>query len=256
MRINVILSPANYEELYFTGKTTVAVDVLRASSTIVTALMNGAKEIIPVGSVEFAMKASSSMFGGQTLLGGERNTKKIDGFNLGNSPFEYSREMIEGKAIILFTTNGSRAIVRAKFSDHLFIGSFLNLEAIAKHLIQHDNSFEILCAGRNNAFSLEDTVFAGKLITEIMNLKEDVELSDSARAAVSLAKSLGKNLKKMMLESEHGKILVENGFAEDVAYCSKLNSTDVVPCFNSGTIRVLDNSKNENADDGQHNNGT
>ncbi len=256
MRINVILSPANYDELYFTGKTTVAIDVLRASSTIVTALMNGAKEIIPVGSVEFAMKASSSMFGGQTLLGGERNTKKIDGFNLGNSPSEYSREMIEGKAIILFTTNGSKAIVRAKFSEQLFIASFLNLEAIAKHLVAHNQPVEVLCAGRNNAFSLEDTVLAGKLITEIMNLKEDVELSDSARASVSLAKSLGKNLKKMMLESEHGKILVENGFAADIAYCSKLNITDIVPVFNGGTVKIFSVAKGESDSENNSNNGT
>ena len=97
MKLNVFLSPVIVDELYFTGKTTVVIDVLRATSTIATAINNGAKEVVPVASVEFAVKVSGGMFGGQTLLGGERNTKKIEGFALGNSPFEYAKEVIEGK---------------------------------------------------------------------------------------------------------------------------------------------------------------
>ena len=87
MKLNVFLSPVIVDELYFTGKTTVVIDVLRATSTIATAINNGAKEVVPVASVEFAVKVSGGMFGGLTLLGGERNTKKIEGFALGNSPF-------------------------------------------------------------------------------------------------------------------------------------------------------------------------
>ena len=113
MKIRTLLSPLNVEELYFTKKTTVVIDVLRATTTIVTALHNGAKEIIPVSSIEFAMKISG---GGQMLLGGERNAEKIDGFTFGNSPLEYTEEAVKGKSIILFTTNGSKALVRAKFS--------------------------------------------------------------------------------------------------------------------------------------------
>ena len=90
MKINVLFSPVGPDELSFTGKTTVVIDVLRASSTIVAALSNGAREVVPVATVEFAVKVSGGMFGGQTLLGGERNTKKIEGFALGNSPLELS----------------------------------------------------------------------------------------------------------------------------------------------------------------------
>lgn len=245
MKINVIISPPNVDELYFTGKTTVIIDVLRATTTITTALINGAKEIVPVSSVEFAMKASGSMFGGQTLLGGERNTKKIDGFNLGNSPFEYKSETISGKSIILFTSNGSKAIVKSKFSEHSIICSFHNLSAVAKYLVELNKNVEILCSGRNGVFSLEDTICAGKLVTEIASLKEGIELTDSSLAALTLAKSLGKNLKKMLMESEHGKILVENGFEEDIKYCSKLNSTDVIPVFSNNVIKILHITKSE-----------
>ena len=95
---------------------------------------NGAKEIIPVASVEFAVKVSGGMFGGLTLLGGERNTKKIEGFALGNSPLEYSAKLVKDKSIILYTTNGTKAVVKAKFSKNLYICSFLNLSAVAEHI--------------------------------------------------------------------------------------------------------------------------
>ena len=100
MKLDVLFSPVQADELFFTGKTTVVIDVLRASSTIITALTNGAKEIVPVGTVEFAVKVSGGIFGGQTLLGGERNTKKIEGFALGNSPSEYTTEIVYGKSIV------------------------------------------------------------------------------------------------------------------------------------------------------------
>lgn len=246
MKINVILSPSNVDELYFTGKTTVIVDVLRATTTILNALQNGAKEIVPVGSVEFAMKASGSMFGGQTLLGGERNTKIIDGFNLGNSPLEYTPETISGKSIIFYTTNGSRAIVKAKFSEHAIICSLLNLTAVANYLNELNNNVEILCSGRNGVFSLEDTICAGKLISELTSLNENIELTDSSRAAIALAKAFGKNLKKMLRESEHGKILIENGFEEDIKFCSKLNTTSILPIFSANVIKLYQPAKIEN----------
>ncbi len=246
MKINVLLSPVVTDELSFTGKTTVVIDVLRASSTIVTALSNGAREVVPVATVEFAVKVSGGMFGGQTLLGGERNTKKIEGFALGNSPLEYSPEIVTGKTIILYTTNGSKAIVKAKFSENLFVCSFMNLEILSKHLVKLDKDFEILCSGRNNYYSMEDTICAGKLITEIQKLNERVELSDAAKASVSLNKSFGKNLLKMLEESEHGKILLENGFEDDLKFCSKINTYNIIPYFSANVLKVLPDSQNGN----------
>ena len=172
MRANVLLSPVIADELYFTGKNVIVIDVLRASTTIITALQNGAKEIIPVATVEFGVKISGGMFGGQTLLGGERNTKKVEGFALGNSPLEYSSEIVSGKTIILYTTNGSKAIVKAKFATNLFICSYLNLNTVAEQVVKSGEDFDVLCAGKSNTFSLEDSVCAGRLIQEIMNRRE------------------------------------------------------------------------------------
>lgn len=239
MKINVHLTPAIVDELWFSGKTTVVIDVLRATSTIVTALNNGAKEVIPVASVEFAVKVSGGMFGGLTLIGGERNTKKIEGFALGNSPFEYTPKIVNGKSIILYTTNGTKAIVKAKFSKHLFICSFLNLTPIAKKIVEMKHDVEIVCAGRNNSFSLEDSYCSGKLITEICKLTEETQLNDTSKASVALSKSFGKSLSKMLGETEHGKLLIENGFEEDIKYCSKINTIEKIPHFTGNVIKLL-----------------
>jgi 2-phosphosulfolactate phosphatase len=239
MKVNVLLTPSNLDELSFSGKTTVIIDVLRATSTIVSALNNGAKEIIPVASVEFAVKVSGGMFGGLTLLGGERNTKKIEGFALGNSPLEYSPRLVKNKSIILYTTNGTKAVVKAKFSKNLYICSFLNLSAVAEHLNLMNMDFEILCAGRSNSFSLEDTICAGKLISEILKSKKDLELSDTAKASVALNKAMGKNLLNMLSDSEHGRLLLENGFEDDIKFCSKLNTINAIPYFSGNVVKLL-----------------
>lgn len=239
MKINVLFSPLNADELYFTNKTTVVIDVLRATSVITQAMKNKAKEIIPVATVEFAVKVSGGMFGGQTLLGGERNTKKIEGFALGNSPFEYVKKIVEGKSIVFYTTNGTKAIVRAKFSENLIICSFLNISAVAKYLVKLGNSVEILCSGRNNLFSLEDSVCAGRLAKEISALNNDLVLNDSTQAAMSLDDKFGSDLVSMMKSCEHGKILLDNGFEKDIEFCAKINSTDIIPVFRNGTIKPL-----------------
>lgn len=252
MKINVLLSPLNVDELYFTGKTTVVIDVLRASTVITTALNNGAKEIIPVNTVEFGMKISGNAFGGHTVIGGERNTKKIDGFNIGNSPLEYNSETIGGKSIILFTTNGTKAIVKAKFSENIFICSFNNIKSVAKHIIKLGNDVEILCAGSNGMFCIEDSVCAGKLITEIEEANGDVEITDAGKASVVLNKSFGRSINKMLRDSEHGKTLIDNGFADDIEYCAQLDIIDNVPFYYQGVIKLL-NSGNSTDEKGEVN---
>lgn len=234
MRIHTLLSPLNVDELYFTGKTAVVIDVLRTTTVITAALLNGAKEMTPVNSIEFAMKISG---GGHVLLGGERNTKMIEGFNLGNSPLEYTSENVDGKSIILFTTNGSGSIVRAKFAESTFIGCFNNLQGLAAHLLSLNKDIEILCSGSHGMFCLEDTVCAGKLIRKIQKLNGNIELSDASKASLELNATFGKNIIEMLTESEHGKRLIENGFEDDIKYCSELDVTDLIPVFQSGVIK-------------------
>ncbi len=235
MKIRTLLSPLNVEELYFTKKTTIVIDVLRATTTIVTALNNGAKEIIPVGSIEFAMKISGS---GQMLLGGERNAEKIDGFTFGNSPIEYTEEAVKGKSIILFTTNGSKALVRAKFSSNLFVASFLNVKAVVKEILRAKENLEILCSGNNGMYCLEDSVCAGMIIKQILEISENVELDDASNTCLILYNKNRKRIKKMLSETDHGKTLIEKGFVEDIVYAAQENIFDIVPKYVDGTVRL------------------
>lgn len=239
MKIDVLFSPVQADELFFTGKTTVVIDVLRASSTIITALTNGAKEVVPVGTVEFAVKVSGGIFGGQTLLGGERNTKKIEGFALGNSPSEYTKEIVSGKSIVFYSTNGSRAIVKAKYSANLFICSFNNMKALSDHLEKLNEDVFILCSGNNNFLSLEDSVCAGMLVNELVSDKKQTELTDSSKSAMTLFKSFEQNIFKFLSETDHGKLLIKNGFEADLKDCAELDSTKVIPYYSGNTLKVL-----------------
>ncbi len=245
MKIHTLLSPLNADELYFTGKTVVVIDVLRATSVILTALKNGAKEVIPVSTIEFAMKVSGNAFGGHTILGGERNTKKIEGFTLGNSPLEYTPENVDGKSIILFTTNGSKAIVKTKFAEKTLIGSFFNLQALAEYLVSLNEDVEILCSGASGMFCLEDTVCAGKLIRKIQKLNENIELTDASKASIELNGVFGKNIEEMLRNAEHGKKLIENGFEEDISFISQIDIWDIIPRFESSVIKVMNNDEEE-----------
>ncbi|MEE9430098.1 MAG: 2-phosphosulfolactate phosphatase [Melioribacteraceae bacterium] len=235
MKIRTLLSPLNVEELYFTKKTTVVIDVLRATTTIVNALNNGAKEIIPVSSIEFAMKVSA---GGQMLLGGERNAEKIEGFTFGNSPLEYTEEAVKGKSIILFTTNGSKALVRAKFSDNLFVGSFCNGSSVVKNVLKTKQDLEILCSGNNGMYCLEDSICAGMMINKVLEVKKNVELDDASNTCLLLYKKNKRRLKKMLSESDHGKNLIGKGFEADITFASKEDTCTIVPQYVDGVVKI------------------
>ena len=235
MKIRTLLSPLNVEELYFTKKTTVVIDVLRATTTIVTALQNGAKEIIPVGSIEFAMKISGS---GQMLLGGERNAEKIDGFTFGNSPLEYTEEAVKGKSIILFTTNGSKALVRAKFSSNLFVASFNNAKSVVNQVLKTNEDLEILCSGNNGMYCMEDSVCAGAMIKQITEVKENIELDDASNTCLILYEKNKRRIKRMLSETDHGKTLIAKGFTDDIAYAAEENIYDIAPKYIEGVVKI------------------
>lgn len=238
MKINTLLSPLNVDELYFTKKTTIVIDVLRATTVIVTALNNGAKEIIPINAVEFAVKLSGDTLSGQTILAGERNTHKIDGFALGNSPKEFTEEIVASKSIVLFTTNGSKSIVKSKYSSNLYIACFLNGSTIADY-VKNEEEIVILCSGNDGLFSFDDSVCAGFLINELNELNIDIELDDASKVCSLLYKKNQNRLKKMMMETEHGKRLVEKGYEEDIAYAAQRNIVNIIPSYSAGSIKLL-----------------
>jgi 2-phosphosulfolactate phosphatase len=242
MKIDVAFSPGQLDELQLRERNVVVIDVLRSSTTIAVALQNGAREIIPVASIESAVKISGSLFGEVTLRGGERNGKIIDGFNLGNSPQEYTFSTVNGKSIIFCTTNGSVAMHKSRYARNLVVGGFVNVTAVVEYMKEIGNDFQIICAGRAGAasgFSLEDSVCAGMLIAKLQEDKNlGLELSDSARASLLLYRSLGKSILKMLKTCDHGQYLAEIGFGNDIKICAAVDSVPILPVLTGTVIKL------------------
>lgn len=239
MQVDLYFTPNNVDEMMLRGKTAVMIDVLRASTSITAALANGAKEIIPVTTVESAVKISGNLFGDVILLGGERNGRMIEGFNLGNSPAEYSEERVKGKSIIFSSTNGSQAMVKGRYAREMLVGSFVNISMVVDYLSREKRDMTIVCAGKNGAFSMEDTVCAGMLLQKLSAVVGDtLILTDAATAAVALFKTFGRSILKMIKNSEHGRYLAEIGFAEDLVICSNVDAIPILPLLVGSVVRI------------------
>ncbi len=206
----------------FLFEASIVVDVLRATSTIVTALNNGAKEVIPVEEIQEAFKIKNEINDRNVLLCGERGGIRPEGFEFGNSPLEFTSEVVKDKSLILTTTNGTRALLKTfKISKKVFIASFLNVSSTVKILSKYNN-IAIVCAGNDGSVSYEDTQLAG-FITERLLFEKDYALSDSAK----IAYNLWKLLKRPDFTGEHAKKLMELGFQKDVDYCQNIDKINI-----------------------------
>ena len=241
MKVRVYFSPNTLDEIDLRDKTIVVIDVLRASTTITYAMNSGAREVIPVSSVDQAMKIVGNLFSTSTILCGERGGKRIEGFKLGNSPAEYTKEAVEGKALILTTTNGAVALTKAKHARHCFVGSFVNLSAVVRTLTElkdlEETGLVIICSGREDDFSLEDAVCAGMMLTKLGEQIPNIELTDSARTVLSDYESYGQDIYGTLNLSDHGKYLTSIGFAEDIVTASQLDSVPIVPVLEQSVIK-------------------
>jgi len=242
LKINVFFSHHDVDtDLDLKDKNVVVIDVLRTSTTMITGLANGAKEVIPTDSI-----AAAGIIGRnsreQALLCGEKNAKIIEGFNLGNSINEYSEENVKGKSLIFCSTNGTPALIKSKFSHICVILGFVNISRVVQYMNTLGKDFIILCAGKNEEFSLEDTVCAGMLIDMLTgkNSVHKYELSDSAVGAAKLYLAYKKDLLKMMSDSEHGRLLVSLGFEQDLLDCSKVDVYNILPVLRNGVIKPID----------------
>lgn len=227
-------------ELDLKDKNVVVVDVLRTSTTMITGLANGAKEIIPTDTI-----ASAGMIGrnseGQALLCGERHGKIIQGFNLGNSVKDYSEEHVKGKILVFNSTNGTPSIMKSKFARNCVILGFVNISRVAHFLSALNEEFIIVCAGKEGEFSLEDTVCAGMLIDILLRSSDNnYVLSDSALGASKLYSAYKNDLLKMLQESEHGKYLTSIGFESDLPECAKVDAHNILPILKGGIINSFE----------------
>lgn len=239
MRISVIPTAQQAQDIDFSGKTAVVIDVLRATSVITTALDNGAREVIPVQTVDEAQNLYATSDAAKTLRGGERKALKIEGFELSNSPLEYKKQVVEGKTLILTTTNGTMALGNIKGADEVVLGCFRNAEAIAQHLVglSHHGSRDVMivCAGTEGRFSLDDGLCAGMLI-ELLKQKTAVEMDDLGLLLNHYYVENQVNIFSALADCHHLKRLFTLGFYDDIRFCLEPNGVETVPVFREGKI--------------------
>jgi len=234
MQAAIISNTSEASAVRFANKTAIVVDVLRASSTIITALSAGASNITPV---ETVIEARSMQQNGD-LLGGDRFCRKIPGFELGISPSEYTNCAIAGQRIILTTTNGTRAIYKSMRAEHLLVGALLNAAACAQAAIELRKDIIIVCAGAHDEFAIEDGLGAGLILHRLTELYQgDLELDDLGWAMVALYRDRAKHLRETLYSGMTGRKLVKLGLSADIDACAAADSFATVPRLH-GTIIV------------------
>ncbi|MGD1000483.1 MAG: 2-phosphosulfolactate phosphatase [Candidatus Brocadiia bacterium] len=209
------------------GATVVVIDVLRATSTMTAALAAGAREVRCFPSVAAARRARRTAAGRTGLLCGERNGRKVPGFDLGNSPGDFTPERCAGRTLLMTTTNGTRALGRTLQAREVVIGCFLNLSAVAEYLAVGRGDVALLCAGTEGEVSAEDVAFAGALAEEIAGNR--LALTESAQEAVRVWRAARRSLTKFLAGSRGGVPLVKIGLGRDIRFCARRNRFDVVP---------------------------
>ena len=231
--IDVCLSPDLMHLYTVEDKTVVVVDILRATSCMTTAFAHGIKSIKPFASLEdcLAMKSQDH------YTAGERNGEKVDGFDLGNSPFEYMVENLKGKQIAFTTTNGTQAIAKSLGAREILIGSFLNLTAIINYLRKGSNNVLVVCAGWKGRVNLEDTLFAGAVVEGLKDLlKPDC---DAPLMAQHLYNSAKHDMVDFLKDSSHVKRLNRLDIHKDIVFCLTPDQYDVVPALKNGVLTIL-----------------
>ena len=238
MKIDVALNPAEIGllgERDLSGTTCIVFDILRATSSMITALAHQAAKIHPVRTIEEALELKERM--PDALLGGERHGDRIAGFDLGNSPLEY-REGVRGRSIITTTTNGTFALCACAHAARVFVGALLNIEALADELTRNaPANLLLVCAGTFETFALEDALAAGVLLGAL-EPRNGIELSDAAQAARLLSPESGAYF-PLLRSTRNGLALISNGREDEVEWCARRSQYKIIGCMQSGVIRPL-----------------
>lgn len=232
MNIEVCFSPQSYPLFHNSDAIVVVIDILRATSAITTAFFNGVTKMIPVSTVEEALKYKQEGY----LVAAERNAQIVEGFDLGNSPFGYMSTKLKGKTIVITTTNGTQAISVAKDAGKVIIGSFLNLDAVVDYLKKEKKNVIFLCAGWKNKFNLEDTLYAGAVSESLIYKHNFNTACDSAIAAMELYKLAKHDLYEFLAHSSHRNRLEKLELERDIRYCLTPNQCPVVPVMENGFL--------------------
>jgi 2-phosphosulfolactate phosphatase len=246
VRIDVVFGPGGAAPGLVSGRAIAVIDVLRASTTIAAALHHGARNVVPLESADEVITRSKQLDRSEVILGGERKMLTIEGFDLGNSPLEYTREKVEGKTVLFTTTNGTAALAGLQGAREIVVACYANFTAVARVLrlaAKQGADVTLICAGRERLFSLEDAACAGRFVKAVARRATTTALGDGAVACLLLEKRYGDNLARLFGDTEHGRALSEAGFGGDLEACGHIDGYPVVPVFQDRQISALDTGK-------------
>lgn len=243
MKLEVFMSPGELTPADVQGSVVAMIDVLRASTSIAVALFNGAKTVVPVESVDDALTVAKPFERSQVRLTGERRMLPISGFDLGNSPGQFSADAVGGRTVVMTTTNGTRALMSLQGARDVVVAAYVNhaaVSALLRTAARSNTDISIVCAGNEGHFSLEDAACAGRYVRSIMKQTTSaIQKNDAARASALIDRKYGDNIAKIFEESSHGQALAKAGFSDDLVVCAAVDSHAVVPIYQDRQITRL-----------------
>jgi 2-phosphosulfolactate phosphatase len=234
--LHVCLSPALIPLFEVEDYIVVVIDIFRATTSICYGIENGAEAIIPVSQVEECLAYQEKH--PEYLLAAERNGEVVSGFDFGNSPFSYTKEKVNGKTVVLTTTNGTHALHLSRSAKKIVIGSFLNLTAVCDWLKNQNENILLVCAGWKNNINLEDTLFAGAVVDHLKN--NNFRLDDAAIASNDLFQIAKDDLPGYLAKTSHSERLKQLGIEADIAFCLHVDLTTAIPILDGERLVRLD----------------
>jgi 2-phosphosulfolactate phosphatase len=240
MRLDVAFTPAGLTKDEVAGRPVFVIDVLRATTVVCAALHHGARGVIPVSSIEEAMRLAQTLDSRDVLLAGERECLPIEGFALGNSPLEMTPAAVKSKTMILTTTNGTRAMLAAQGASQIYLAAAANLTQAgerARQILAETDDLLIICSGHDGAFGLDDAYTAGRLVVAALGGHRSRKgLNDAALVAVDLVRRYGERWERPFALSAAGRRLTGLGFSADVAEAARQDRYPVLPLFHDRRI--------------------
>lgn len=241
MRVDVAFSPAGLASQDVAGRPAFVIDVLRATTTICAALHHGARSVVPCATPEEAVRLAQTL-GKDAVLAGERHCLRIPGFQLGNSPREMTSELVQGRVVALTTTNGTRALLAVAMAAHVYpvsVANFTLAAQRARELLQSGGDLLVVCAGRDNAFGLDDAYVAGRLLREALGGRTGrTGLNDAAIASLQLVRTYRERWDRPLRLSSAGRELQKVGLADDIADAARLDAYPVLPYLHDRRLTV------------------
>ncbi|MDX9856589.1 MAG: 2-phosphosulfolactate phosphatase [candidate division Zixibacteria bacterium] len=237
MHVRLFLTSAPMDKAEMEEKTVVVIDVLRATTSICAALQAGAKGVIPTAGPGEAGDMRAKLGGDAVVLAGERNGVKIENFQLGNSPTEFTPESVGGKYVVMTTTNGTLALSRANKGWKVVTAGLVNVSKVAEAIAADDRDLLLVCSGREGHFSIEDTICGGMLIHRLASLRKgELELNDAASLALLLYRTNQSSIRQAIAQGEHARFLASIGFEHDVVVATEVDSMPVLPVLKDGRL--------------------